>query len=267
GGDLLRRLTSHGDLRAERMVTPAAVATDARGKLRVGDAHVVLSQLTMPMGFGDMVFAEVDVDLGADPFTYRVDGAGSDLRTHVLFGAKSGFGPARLELEMNGEGTATDAAAGGGRLVVGAGSLGELPILAGVEKLVLGSNLIGRPYEPFEVRFRLGDDALHVEPFEVVSGGSRMRFGGTVSLSGPVRLQTVLDLPREGLALKAIPKEVLEVLTDTDGRIKLPISIGGSAEVPEVQFDRREWGELLKRRAGQEIQKELTKALLELLGG
>ncbi|MEO1084271.1 MAG: hypothetical protein AAFY88_08515, partial [Acidobacteriota bacterium] len=85
--------------------------------------------------------------------------------------------------------------------------------------------------------------------------------------AGPVRLQTVLDLPREGLALKAIPKEVLELLTDTDGRVKLPIAIGGSAEVPEVEFDRSEWGELLKRRAGQELQKELGKALGKLFGG
>ncbi|MEM1181961.1 MAG: hypothetical protein AAGM22_26680 [Acidobacteriota bacterium] len=270
-GDVLARLTSYGDLRAERMVTPVAESTDARGKIALQNAHVLLTQLTMPMAVGDMVFDEIDVDLAAEPFTYRVAGAGTELRTHVLFGAKSGFGPARLELEMNGEGTATTNAIGGGRLVVGAGSLGQLPILSGVEKLVIGSNLVGRAYEPFEVRFRLGDEELHVEPFDVVSGRSRMRFGGSVALAGGVRLETVLDLPREGLALKALPKEVVEVLTDTDGRVKLPIVIGGTAEVPEVQFDRRAWGELLKRRAAKEVEKkieeELTKALGKLFAG
>lgn len=267
GGGFLEQLTSHGDLRAERMVTPVAEATNARGKIKLQDAHVLLTDLRLPMPAGDMVFEQIDVDLGSDPFTYQVAGAGSDLRTHVLFGAKSGFGAARLDLEMAGEGTATGTATGGGRLAVDAGKLGELPVLADIEKLVAGSNLVGRPYEAFEIRFRLGEDRLEIEPFEIVSGETRLGFGGIVSLDGGIDMSTVFNLPRQGLEIKQIPEEVLEAFTDTDGRIKLPIAVDGTAEAPDVKFDQSAWGELVKRRAAKEVEKELTKALGRLFAG
>jgi hypothetical protein len=141
--------------------------------------------------------------------------------------------------------------------------LGALPLLSGLESLLGDSGLIGRNYEPFTIPFTLDGDFLSLQPFTIVAGNLSLTASGLVDLNGPLKLHVEIALPRADLSVKEIPFEVLEALTDVDGRVKLPILIAGTIEAPAPTFDTRAWGRLVGRRAINEGVNWLTKKLLK----
>jgi hypothetical protein len=80
---------------------------------------------------------------------------------------------------------------------------------------------------------------------------------GVIDMAGPLQLRIEVSLPRADVTVKEIPREVLEALTDVDGRVKLPILIAGTLDQPKVRFDHRAWAGLAGRRAVDEVLKRL----------
>lgn len=141
-----------------------------------------------------------------------------------------------------------------------------MPVLSSLEQLLAGTRIIGAGYDAFEIRFRIRGGRLEIEPFEIRAGELQLAFEGSAELDGGLALATAFSMPRQAAEAVDLPKEVIEALTDKDGRVSLPIAIGGSQESPKVEFDRSGWGRMARDRVENELKKELGKVLGGLLG-
>lgn len=262
GSDLIKSLEAHGTLKAEKMINPALVAEGVEGRLKIGGGHVVIEELQLPSSdLGVLVISPLDLDLGRDPYVFRLSGQGTPLKTATLFGGSSGFGDSELRFEIDGDGSPKGGPRGQGTVAVREGQLGALPLLSSLEILLANTGLIGRAYQPFTVPFTLDGDFVDLQPFTVVAGNLSLSAYGRVDLNGPLNLHIEVALPRADVAVKEIPFEVLEALTDVDGQVKLPILIRGTIEQPAPTFDTRAWGRILGRRAVDKGVSWLTKKL------
>lgn len=264
---VVQGLTATGEIAADEVVTAATRATDARGKVRVEGGHVRIEDFQLPTAQGRLVVGRLDVDLNADPYGYELTLAGDPLNTNLLLGAgdDGGLGPGNLDLGLSGDGSENGHLAGQGTLAFAAGRLPALPVLSAIQKIV-GSTIVGAGYEPFEVHFAVRGDHLAIEPFRIVSGELELELSGTVGFAGALALDSVLRAPREGVEAVEVPKEVVEALTDAEGRVNLPIIIRGSQESPKVAFDRSGWGKMARKRVESEAKKEIGKKLGKLFG-
>jgi hypothetical protein len=262
----MQGLTAAGELEADEVETATALAEDARGDVRMEGGHLRIEGLQLPTAQGRLVVTQLDADFNADPYTYALTVEGDPLNTNLILGAADdgGFGPARLSLDVTGDGSEHGALAGQGVLALAPGELPVLPLLAALERLVAGTEIIGEAYEPFDIRFGIRDDRLEIEPFRIVTGKLELELSGRVGFEGALALRTTLRAPREGAEAIELPKEVVEALTDADGRVNLPIAIGGSQLSPQVAFDRSGWERMARRRVESEARKEVSKALGKL---
>lgn len=265
----IQGLSAHGEMTADEVKTSAALAENARGQVHLAAGHLRIENFELPTAQGRLVVGELDADLNTDPYTFKLSVQGDPLNTNLIVGAEAddGLGPGTLALDITGDGSADGALAGQGTLAFSAGKLPGLPVLASLEKLVTGTPIIGESYEPFEVRFTIRENNLEIEPFEVRCGDLRLALSGSLGLLGDLALHTALVAPRKDLGnLEEIPKEVVELLTDADGHVNLPILIAGTQEIPKTAFDRSGWGKMAGKRLEQEAKKELGKALGNLFG-
>jgi hypothetical protein len=250
--------TGSGRFSASDLVTPDLVATKVQADLALANGHLEVRELQLPAAFGTIEVAKLDLNLSSDPYTYTLEGGGNPLVTAVLVGASTGFGDGTLRFAFAGDGSPKGGPRGDGSIAVAAGTLGDLPLLSAVELILAGTELVGRPYQPFVIPFTLDGDYLTLGRFTVDAGGLAVHVGGLVDLTGPLDLQVEITLPREDVDVAEIPKEVLEALTDVDGRVKLPIRIRGTLEAPKASFDSRAWGGLVGRRLANEAGRLLS---------
>jgi hypothetical protein len=257
-GSLLAGLSAKGAMEADTFYGSGVSANEVDGKLALGDSKLTITELSLPIDFGTIEIPKIELDLGRDPYFFSLAGGGDPLLTAKLLGAASGFGNGKLEFQIDGDGSPKGGPRGTGSLAVEAGQLGDMPLLAGLEMLLAGTQLVGRPYSPFAIPFKLDDgDNLTLSPFAIEAGNLRLAAYGRVDLEGPLDLHVEISLPREDVAVKEIPREVLEALTDVDGRVKLPILIAGTIEKPAIRFDSRAWAGLAGRRLVAEGLKRL----------
>lgn len=258
---LVRGLAAKGEISARRLAVPSLVAEGVQGSLSIRDGHLVLSPLHLPTSFGTLTVPRLDLDLVRDPYEFELSVEGAPLKTAALLGASSGFGDSSLEVALRGDGSPRGGPRGQGNLRVAAGTLGALPLLSAVEVLLIQTDLVGRPYESFTIPFELNGDYVDLHSFTIVAGNLSLMASGRIDLNGPLDLHLEIAMPRQDVGVKEIPVEVLEALTDVDGRVKLPILIAGTLDQPAVRFDSRAWGRLLGRRAVDEGLRWLTKKL------
>ncbi|HVS04486.1 MAG TPA: hypothetical protein VMT16_17115 [Thermoanaerobaculia bacterium] len=261
----LERLTARGKLAAERLATPALASRGVRGALRFAAGHLLVDDLELPTDYGPATVERLDLDLTRDPYVYALRGVATPLDTSRLLAAEAGFGDGALRFTLAGDGSEDGALRGDGALEVAAGTLGALPLLAAIERLIAGTDLVGRPYAPFTIPFTLAGDRLILAPFTVESGALRLGGSGLVDLAGPLDLRLEIALPREEVRVEEIPREVLAALTDVDGRVKLPLVVAGSLEAPRVAFDRSSWAGIARRRLADEAGRRLGEALRQRL--
>jgi hypothetical protein len=267
-------LSASGDIAADEVRTGTTTASDAKGRLVLADGHFRVEDFGLATAPGRVVVGELDVDLTTDPYTYALQAAGDPLNTNLLLGAAKdgGFGAAHLAFEARGDGSETGNLLGGGTLTLDPGKLPLMPILEQLELLFSDTRIIGADYLPSEIRFGLRGDELKIEPFEIVAGQLTLGAFGTVNFAtGAMDLHLTVNAPRGELELADVPKEILEALTDAEGRTHLPVLVGGSELSPKVAFDKSQWKALAKKRIESEVrkgvEKELTKALSGLFGG
>ncbi len=259
---LMQSLRASGEFTADEVLSAATRGEDARGDLELKDGHLLVTNFELPTELGLFQLSELDVDLNGDPAPWELKLAGEPLHTHMILGGGPGsFGSARLSLGLSGELSEDLGLIGLGQLTVTTGKLPDHGVLRAVEKL-LGVQIVGQEYDAFSVDFKIERDMLIADTFRMIAGELELATQGAVGLfDESLALQLTALTPQELLDIKEIPKEVIEALTDIDGRVNLPILVAGSQISPSVKFDRSSWGELAKRRVQQEVEKEIGKAL------
>ena len=264
----MQGLRAQGELEADEVVTADVVATDVAGGIELEDGHLRIRDCRFPTEMGKFLLNVVDIDLNRDPTTYSLDLLGEPLRTHEILGgnADGGFGSGKLRLTLTGELAEDLRLKGLGSLAVTTGKLPDNAAFEALEKL-LGVPIVGQRYEPFEIPFEIASNRLVVEALHLAAGELELAGSGWVDLVGDsLSVQLSARALRESIDVKEIPKEVLEALTDSDGRVNLPILVTGSQASPEVKFDRSTWGRIASQRLEKEAKKELGKALGRLFG-
>ncbi len=242
-------------------------AKDVRGRLELKDGGLQLRELELwtPQG---ILQGDFTADVAADPLTYSLNLQGDALSTAVLLGLGDvrGLGTSTFELAASGEGSELAQVAGEGRLTVGGGELPDHPVLAQVEQLLGNVVLIGAGYEEFPVTFDIRKHRIHLAPCELRAGGVSLTMSGWVDFDGPLEMELSVLAPPEGLKIKEIPAEVLEVLAEADGRINLPMLVTGTADGSAVKLNQAYLEHLGKRYVRKRVESELGKALSGLFG-
>lgn len=260
--------------------------TEARGEVSLGDGHLRLTDGRLTLPAGEVKTLDLDLDLTTEPYGYRVTLGADPLRTGELLAAApdegetseegepaqqgGGFGPSRLDFQAQGRGGGIDGMEGGGTLAVQGGTLPPLPILVAVDSLVDGAALVGAEYQPFDVAVQVGSGRMEILPFQLAAGDLTLDVRGTAVPEGAWNLWLALGLPRAGVNVKEVPRELLDALTDGEGRLHLPLRVSGTAESVRVVPDPDALSEATRREARERIQgrvrKELDKGLEKLFG-
>ncbi len=254
----------------------ATLAEDVRGAFELEGGRFQMRELELSTPQGALQGALI-ADVAAEPLTYSLDLHGDALNTAVLLGLAvppegdkrnmlGGLGTSRFELKASGEGSEPEGIAGQGRLTVGGGELPDHPVLAQVEQLLGNVVLIGAGYEAFPLEFDIREHRVHLAPCELRVGPVSLTAGGWVDLDGPLEMELTVLAPREGLRIKEIPDEVLEVLAEDDGRVNLPMLVSGTADGSAVGLNKVYLEQLGKRYVRKRAEQEIGKALRDLLG-
>jgi hypothetical protein len=214
-----------------------------------------MPELSLATDYGDLS-ANMNVDFNPAPFTYALAGSGGPLDLSKTVGATSGFGPAKVDLVAEGSGSDPETAKASGVVELGAGTFPSSSVFHGIDD-ALGKNVVvGNAYQATEARFELAGGVVSLAPFQFEAERLRMEVSGTASLDGPLDFDLSLATAREGIAIEGVGGHVLDVLTDAEGWIPVPIHISGTTEDPKVRPD----GKALAAQAGQGAKREAKEA-------
>ncbi len=266
----LQGLRAGGDLHTGEILLGGVRATEGTGKLRLADGHFRLEEFGLKLPQGRFLLGEFDADLNRDPFAYRLALRADPLDANAMLAAGSGgFGPGLLVFDATGIGTETRDMAGQGTLSLAGGRLPASPLFTAIEAVLGRAKLQGSAYEPLVVPFRIRDDRLRFEPFELRTSLLSLGLSGQADLAGPLDLRIAVRAPRDAVALARVPSEVLD-LVDDGGWVTVPLRVVGTLESPRVTADRealRAQGRHAVREAvRQQVEKGVGKVLGKLFG-
>jgi len=259
-----------GELSVDRIALESTEIRDARGTFSLSNARFETRDVAFstPEGRFEAVFS---MDVAALPPSYEIELQGKPLDLNAaagLSGRKGGFGPAQLELTGHGTGTESRGLVATGRATLAAGSLPSHPVLAGVARGIGRSSVAGAPYEATEVRFRISEDRLVLEPFALVTPELAVRMGGIVGLDaeGRLDLELAVDTPREGVVVAGVGGEMLDALTDERGWLSVPMRVTGTSLEPKVLPDARALVAQARRGLGRSLKGKVGGKLKGLFG-
>lgn len=268
---VLEGLRAEGDLHTGEILLGGLKATQGNGKLRLAEGHFLLQEFGLQLPQGRFLLGEFDADLTRDPFAYRLALRVDPLDTNAVMaaGAGGGFGPGVLVFGATGTGTETRDLAGKGTLNLAAGRVPGSPLFAAIEVALGRSNLRGSAYEPVAIPFRIREDRLHFDPFELKTSLLSLGLTGWADLAGPLDLRIAVRAPRDAVALARIPPEVLD-LVDEGGWVTVPLRVSGTLEAPRVTADaealRAQGRRAVREAVRQQVEKGVGKVLGKLFG-
>lgn len=272
----LAGLVAEGEMAFEEALLGELTATEGESSLGLRDGHLRLTEGELRLPAGPFRVEEVDLDLTREPFAYLVDLAGEPLATGELLGLgargteMAGLGDTRLTIRGTGEGSAPEAFRAEGGVEVEGGTLPPLALLSAIDSLVDGAGLVGEDYQPLELRFDVADARVSLAPFRLVAGSTELGIEGWAGLDGRLQLAVDLVLPRAGVEVKEVPRELLDALTDEAGRLHLPLEVVGDAMgmrvVPDADVLQQAVRDEAEERVQQEVEKQLVKGLQSLFG-
>lgn len=270
---------ARGELSVAEVLTGELRATEGRGKVFLEDGHLRLADGRLLLDAGEVRTLELDLDLSREPFAYELTLGAEPLRTGALLAvpdsAAGDLGPSRFELTARGRGGDFTAMDGQGRLAISEGTLPASPLLTAIDALVEGVALVGADYEPMDVGFQVRGGRVEIQPFQLTAGEATLDLEGWAVPAGPLELRLSLGVPRQGIDVKEVPKELLDALTDADGRLHLPLvasaTMGGEtlAQVrvlPDAEALEEAGRRKVEQRVQEKIEEELGETLRKLLG-
>ncbi|MEM7349597.1 MAG: AsmA-like C-terminal region-containing protein [Acidobacteriota bacterium] len=254
-----------GDATIGELISGETQARDASARMELEGGQLGLRDLRLTAPQGELQ-GHLEADVAADPMTYSLRLDGDALSTGVLLGLGNIAGLGTSQFELSATGNADDATAllGNGRLTIGSGELPDHPVFTQLEAILGNVALIGAGFDSFPLEFDIRQQRLHLAECRLSAGPVAFTVSGWLDFDGPLEMQLSVLTPREGLSIKEIPVEVLDVLAEEDGRVNLPMLIRGSADLTQVGLNRDTLAKLGKRYAQKTVERELTKALTGL---
>ena len=244
---MLSALSGVGDVRVAEVAFAKSRALDLRGSVRVGGGRLKTDTVRFRTDQGPFE-ATLDADLGRLPLSYALTLQGDPLDMTAITGAR-GFGAGALRLDARGVGPEAEGLEGRGDLRLQAGTLPAAPVLRAVEQLLGRTGLIGARYQAADAPFRIERGRVILDGFKLQTDLVGMDASGWASLAGPMELVLAIHTPRQGLTVRGVGSEALDVLTDEQGRVVVPLKVTGTPEAPKVAPDMAALG-AQARRAG-----------------
>jgi hypothetical protein len=204
------------------------------------------------------------VDFNPVPFEYSLSLQADRLDFNTMVAAQDGFGPGTLSLDAEGSGTDSRNLKGQGVFRLAEGEFPDIPMLGQIDEKLGRAVIVAAPYEATEVRVRIAKNILRLEPFQFVAQGARLALEGWYNLDGPLDLDVAVGTAREGIRIEGVGENILDVLTDNEGWVMIPVKVTGSLEESKVRPDTKallaQAGEGTKRL----VKEKATEGLMDL---
>lgn len=262
----LAALSAEGELTIGEINLDTMSLRELESRFQLASAVFDLSELAFTTEHGDFA-ASANVDFNPVPFTYTMTATGDPLDLNGMMGASEGFGPANVQLDVNGAGADTKDADATGALHIGKGTFPSSNPFTGIDQALGKQVVAGSPYEATELSFVLDDNIIRVAPFQFTAEFARLDLQGTVDLAGPIDMSLSVATPREGIEIEGATATVLDVLADDEGWVPVPMSITGTLEQSKVRPDAGELMAQASRGAKREVKERATEAVGDALGG
>jgi hypothetical protein len=253
---------AQGELGIRKVNFDTLEIRDVEGELVVNEGKFDLKPLRFVMDEGRFQ-AEMQVDFNPTPFAYSLNAQGDPLDFNAMVEAEEGFGAGRLGLEAQGTGTDSKDIQGRGSLGLAGGQFPATPLFGQIDEKLGKTVMVGVPYKATELRFRLADNVVTVEPFPFETERAKMELDGWINLEGPLGLHFAMGVVREGIRIEGVGEDVLDVLTDDEGWVMIPLSVTGTNKDPKVRPDT---GALLAQ-AGQGVKRMATEKATDAIKG
>ena len=175
------------------------------------------------------------------PFTLQLSGTGVDLAamSQELPGIRLSGG-AEGALELRGSWVEQKSWVGGGRLDIRDGTMPKLQFLKNIGQMFQIQELATLNLQLAEVRFRIGEGALWLDPFKLNGGDIVFLAPGRVGFAGELELNAQLTLP--GRLLNGKMGQLLSgrfSAPDPEGRQSVAFQVTGTAQNPKTDLMER----------------------------
>jgi hypothetical protein len=234
--DPLLGLTADGSIQIEQISADNLAIQGSRGKISAQRGRVLITDFGVDTDNASLEISSLDLDLRKQPPPFAMQAGGDyDLNSFVQEGAEKTFGPASLQLNLSGSGSALDQVAGDGTLRLERGTIPAFPMVSLIEQL-LGERLItGSPYQATDIQFTVADERMQVEPFVLPLENMQISGFGTIEFAGPLDLELAVRLPRDQVNVDSL-EGAIDGLTE-DGWTTLPFNVEGTVGEPDVDID------------------------------
>jgi uncharacterized protein involved in outer membrane biogenesis len=234
---MLSGLSGAGEVRVEQVAFARTQARDVRGALRLGGGRLSTGTVRFhtPQGPFD---ATLDAQLDRLPFAYTLSLRGEPLDIgSMMAGGSRGPGAGALRLDGRGLGAEATGLHGKGVLRLQAGALPATPLLTAIDRILGRTRLVGARYEATEAPFRVEGGRVRLDDLRLRTEQIGMDVAGWASLEGPLELTLAIHTPREGLTVEGVAAGVLDLMTDDQGQVVIPLKVTGTQEQPRVRPD------------------------------
>lgn len=263
-------LSGAGEVRAARIGFARSEARDVRGSVRIGGGRLSTGAVRFQTPQGPFE-ATLDARLDKLPLAYTLALRGDPLDVGSMMtvsraGAAAGPGAGALQLDARGIGAEAAGLSGQGVLRLQAGTLPATPLLQAVERALGRTRLVGARYEATEAPFRVEDGRVLLDDFQLRTRDVGMDLAGWASLQGPLELSVTIHAPRVGLTVEGVAAGALDLMTDDQGRVVVPLKVTGTQEQPRVRPDAAAFAVQARRGGARTLLGKAGRGLGGLLG-
>lgn len=262
----LSGLGGAGELRVEQVAFARSRASDVRGSLRLGGGRLSTGPVRFQTPQGPFE-ATLDAQLEKLPFAYTLSLRGQPLDLGAMMaGGAAGAGPAAIELDGRGAGAEAAGLIGRGVLRLEAGQLPATPLLRALERTLGRTRLVGARYEATEAPFRVEGGRVLLDDLRLRTEQVGLDVAGWASLDGPLHLRLSIHTPRAGLVVEGVAKGALDLMTDVQGQVVLPLEVTGTQQQPRVRPDASALAAQARRGGARTLLEKAGRGLGGLLG-
>ena len=255
------RLSGHGTIATEAIRLGELVARESEGPVKLEGGKVILDGHRFTTDLGEFVAETFEIDPTAEPLTYRLVLHGDPLHVAELLRGTGGSDAGTFLLDGAGRGTEKHDLRGKGRLHLPGGEVPSSPYLELVEVFLGGLPIVGEPWKPVDVDYEIADNRVRLVPFTLVTETARLDVAGGIDLEGPLKVDLRVGVPRDRIRVDEIPDELLDVLTDANGQVSIPLAMRGTIEAPRLRPDWEALADAGSTKAGREAGRKLLDAI------
>jgi hypothetical protein len=233
---------------------------DLDGQMRIAARH-----------HGEVLVEPIALRKTSSAVAYQIGATAKSVDVNRLLGVgASGLGPASFTVAANGDSPQPEDLRADGTLQLAPGKLPGIKPLALLDK-VLGTSVVGTPYQATAVKFALAGDRLTLQPFTLTSGGLRLGVGGSIDASGPLALKVSVAVRRADMKPdRDFSQQTLDALTDKAGWLSFPVTVSGTLEDPSMAPDMDAIKQTVARAAKAAVKggvEKVERAVADQLGG